>query len=164
MPKYIKPFEEREIDILFFEKFADSDRSEQSHKLKNLFNSTGKKLINLKYGNYTKEQMFEISNNSKFVIYFSFYDTGAIGLKEIQNFGVFSFTVQEDLAIHNKTSLFIPELENIDDMKPAFKKITQEMNIISESHPDTQLMAKINQDINKCERALDDICKGIFFN
>lgn len=161
MPKKIKSFEERQIDILFYEKFADSNRGNQSYELKCLFNSSGKKLVNLKYGSYNKKQICEISNNSKFVIYFSFYDTGAIGLKEIQNFGVFSFTVQEDLAIHKKTSLFIPELENIDDMKPAFKKITQEMNIISESHPDTQLMAKINQDINKCEKALDDICKRI---
>ena len=162
MPKNIKPFKDRQIDLLFFEKFKDLNRRKQAEKLVNLFTNNGYNLLRMKYGSYTKTQMFELSNKSKFIIYFSFYDTGAIGLKEIQNFGVFSFTLQEDLAIHNKTSLYVPELKNTDDMEPAFKKITQEMKIIYKSNPNSQLMAKINQDINKCERALDDLCKGIF--
>ena len=115
LPEKVKPFNERTIDLLFYEKFRDSNRRKQSKKLIKLFKDTGKKLIRLKYLNYTKNQMLELSNNSKFIIYFSFYDTGAIGLKEIQNFGVFSFTLQEDLAIHNDTSLYVPELENIDE-------------------------------------------------
>lgn len=164
LPKIVKPFDERQIDILFFEKFPDSNRRQQSEKLVKLFNDSGKKLIRMKYGNYTKDQMLELSNNTKFIIYFSFYDTGAIGLKEIQNFGVFSFTLQEDLAIHNYTSLYVPELENIDDMESAFKIITKKMDLISESHPNTQKMAEINQNINRCERALEDMCKGLFNN
>ena len=161
MPKHIKPFVDRVIDILFFEKFADSNRRKQAKELVKLFNNEGKKLLILSYGNYTKNQMLEISNDSKFIIYFSFYDSGAIALKEIQNFGVFAFTLQKDLAIHKKTSLYIPELENIDNMKPAFNIIMKKMKIISDSKPNTEIMARINQDINKCERALDDICKGI---
>ena len=162
MPKDIKPFADRKIDILFFEKFTDSDRRNQAEELVRLFNNEGKKLLRLKYGNYTKDQIYEISNDSKFIIYFSFYDTGAIGLKEIQNFGVFAFTLQKDLAIHNKTSLYIPELENIDNMQPAFNIIIQNMKNISDSNPNTEIMARINQEINKCERALDDMCKGIY--
>ena len=164
LPEKVKPFDERTIDLLFYEKFPDSNRREQSEKLVKLFIDNGKKLIRLKYGNYTKNQMLELSNNSKFIIYFSFYDTGAIGLKEIQNFGVFSFTLQEDLAIHNDTSLYVPELENIDDMEPAFKIIMKKMDMVSQSNPNTQKMAKINQDITRCERALEDMCKGIMSN
>lgn len=164
LPEKVKPFEKREIDVLFYEKFADLNRIEQSEKLIKLFNNTGKKLIKFKYGNYTKDQMLELSNNTKFVIYFSFYDTGAIGLKEIQNFGVYSFTLQEDLAIHKKTSLYVPELENIDDMELAFKIIIQKMDKISESNPNTQKFAEINQKINRCESALDDMCKGIKYS
>ena len=36
--------------------------------------------------------MVELANNSKFIVYFSFFDTGAIDLKEIQNHGVFTFS------------------------------------------------------------------------
>ena len=161
LPKDINPFENRTIDILFYEKYPDMDRREQGNKIMELLNNTGKKIIRLKYGNYTKNQMFELSNNSKFIIYFSFFDTGAIGLKEIQNFGLFAFTLQEDLAIHKKTSLFIPELMNTTNMEPAFKKIMDKINIISKSHPNTKLIAKINQGITRCERALDDLCKSI---
>ena len=35
------------------------------------------------------------------------------------------------------------------------------MEKVSNSNPDTQLIAKINQDINKCQRAFDDLCNGI---
>ena len=163
LPKKVKPFEERKVDLIFYEKFADLNRMEQSEKLVNLFNHTNKKIIRLKYGNYTKDQMFELSNNSKFIIYFSFYDTGAIGLKEIQNYGVYSFTLQEDLAVHKETSLYVPELEN-DDIEPAFKIIVQKMDMISESPPNTQKMAEINQKNNRCESALDDMCKGIKYS
>ena len=31
-----------------------------------------------------------------------------------------------------------------------------------DSNPNTEIMARINQEINKCERALDDMCKGIY--
>lgn len=163
LPEKVKPFEERQIDLIFYEKFPDLNRKEQSEKLINLFNQTNKKLVRLKYGNYTRDQMLELSNNTKFIIFFSFYDTGAIGLKEIQNFGVYSFTLQEDLAVHNKTSLYVPELEN-EDIEPAFKIIMQKMDMISESPPNTQKMAEINQKINRCESALDDMCKGIKYS
>ena len=38
------------------------------------------------------------------------------------------------------------------------------MNIMDEIikiKPDTKLIAEINQEHNRCERALDDICNGI---
>ena len=92
--------------------------------------------------------------------YFSFYDTGAIALKEIQNYGVLSFSHQSDLVISNKTSYHIPELE-YEDMVPAFEKIMKLILKINKSHPNTKEIAKINQDITKCEKSLDDLCNGI---
>ena len=47
--------------------------------------------------------MKELANNSKFIIYFSFFDTGAIGLKEIQNYGVIAFSLQKEFIIDNET-------------------------------------------------------------
>jgi len=35
------------------------------------------------------------------------------------------------------------------------------MDEISNKNPDSIKLAKINQDINKCQRALDDLCDGV---
>ena len=102
-----------------------------------------------------------MANNSKFIISFSFYDTGAIGLREIQNFGVFAFSHQKDLVIDENTSFLIPELTNEYDMEPAYKKIMSIIEIITISEPNINLIAKKNQEINKCEKTLDDLCDGI---
>ena len=161
MPKSVEKFENRKIDILYYEKFADVNRRKQSEQLLQYFNNTNLKIVRMKYGNYTKKGMMELANNAKFIIYYSFYDTGAIGLKEIQNFGVFCFTHEEDFVLSNQTSFLIPELHSELNMKPAFEKIMQIIQTVSNSNPNTQLIAKINQDVNKCQRAFDDLCKGI---
>ena len=160
-PNNIKPFIERKIDILFFEKYKDLDYSQQATQILNLFNNTSKKIEILKYGNYTKEKMEYLANNTKFIIYFSFFDTGAIGLKEIQNYGVFTFSHQKDLIIHEDTGFFVPELVNKDDMKQAFKIIVEKIENITNLHPNTLSVAKINQEINKCQNALNDLCQNI---
>ena len=43
LPKDIEPFENRKIDILFFEKYSDLNRKEQGNKIMELLNKTGKK-------------------------------------------------------------------------------------------------------------------------
>ena len=50
-------------------------------------------------------------------LYFSFYDTSEIDLKEIDNYGVICFTNQNEFVIDNETSFFISELTNIDTFK-----------------------------------------------
>jgi hypothetical protein len=160
-PNNINSFKNRSNDILFFEKFADLNRKKQAEQLLELFKQSSIKIEIVEYGNYTKTQMINLAKNSKFVIYFSFYDTGAIGLKEIQNYGVFSFSHQKDLVIDKKTSFFIPELANEFDMKPAYQKIMRIIGIIISSEPDMNSIAKINQEINKCEKTLDDLCDGL---
>ena len=160
-PINITPFTERKIDILFFEKYQDLDHSQQGTQLLNLLNNTSKKIERLKYGNYTKEKIEYIANNAKFIIYFSFFDTGAIGLKEIQNYGVFTFSHQRELIIHNDTGFYVPELANEKDMTQAFQIIMKKIEVITNMHPNTHLLAKINQDINKCKNALNDLCENI---
>lgn len=160
MPKDIKPFKDRKIDIILYEKYADSNRTRQGNQLYNLLKDTDKTIERLVYSKYNIEYALKLANNSKFIIYFSFYDTGAIALKEIQNYGLLIFTHQIDLLINNKTGFYIPELE-YNDMKVAFYRIMGIINDISKEVPNTQLIANINQNINKCEKALDDLCSGI---
>ena len=105
--------------------------------------------------------MTELAYNSKYIIYFSFYDTGAIGLKEIQNYGIFAFSHQKDLVIDDRTSFYIPELEEKNDMKNAFYKIMKIIESIEKSNPKSELIAKINQNITKCENAFEQFCNGI---
>jgi hypothetical protein len=161
MPKDIKPFADRKIDILFFEKYKDLNRKKQGEILFKLFQNSSIIVERLKYGNYTKEIMTNLANESKFIIYFSFYDTGAIGLKEIQNYGVIAFSHQKDLIINKDTGFFVPELANKNNMKLAFDIIMKKIKIMIQMKPDAYLIAKINQEINKCQNALDDLCKGL---
>ena len=106
--------------------------------------------------------MSEFAEDSKFIIYFSFYDTGAIGLKEFQNYGVITFAHQKEFIIDNETSFHIPELDNISDMRLAFNKIMNIIESISKSNINTELIAKKNQLVNKCDNALVDLCKNLF--
>ena len=161
-PKKVKPFSKRKIDILFFEKYKDLNRSQQGIQLVKLFKKSYKKIIRIKYGQYTKEIMKKLANNSKFIIYFSFFDTGAIGLKEIQNYGVFTFSHQKDLIIDKDTGFFVPELAKVENMKYAFNIIMKKINIISKLFPNTEKIARKNQKINQCKNSLDDLCKGLF--
>ena len=161
IPKNIKSFKERTIDILFFKKYIDLDRKREGNLLLNLLNKTGKKIEVIKYGYYNKEIMKKLSNNSKFIIYFSFYDIGPIGLIEIQNHGVILFTHQKEFVIDNNSSFFVPELANKDDMKPAFNIIMEKIELISKSNPNLELIAKTNQNYYKCENALNDLCNNI---
>ena len=160
IPNDIKPFQERENDIILFQKYADSDHSKQGKQLLSLLEGTNKKIKQLYYGNYKREDEFLLAKNSKFIIYFSFYDSGAVALKEIENYGVITFTLQKDFVINDESGYYIPELE-LDDITPAFNKIINIIEEISHKNPDSIRIAKKNQNFNRCERALDDICDGI---
>ena len=160
-PIHIKNFKDREIDIILFEKYEDLNRSKQGAELFELFNNSSLKVERLKYRYYTKKQMMALSENSKFIIYFSFFDTGAIGLKEIQNHGVISFSHQQDLINNRFASYYIPELADKVDMKKAYKKIMLIIRRLMKFTPNSKKIAKQNQEINKCKKALDDLCKGI---
>jgi hypothetical protein len=46
-------------------------------------------------------------------------------------------------------------------MKPAYLKIMRIIEIITNSEPNITLIAIKNQEINKCQKTLDDLCDGI---
>ena len=50
MPRFINSFENRKIDIIFFEKYADLNRRKQAILLLNLFNKTSKIIKRMIYG------------------------------------------------------------------------------------------------------------------
>lgn len=107
-------FIKRDIDILFFEKYIDYYHSKQGAQIFIHFNNTSKKIERFKYG--------YLANNTKFIIYFSFFGTETIGLKEIKNYGVFTFSHQKVLIIHNDTGLYAPEIKNSKDITKVYKK------------------------------------------
>ena len=161
-PKLIKPFSDRSIDILFFEKFKRLNRTKQAFQLINIFrNYSTYNIVELKYGEYKTQDMELLANDSKFIIYFSFYDTGAIGLKEIQNYGVYTFTHQKEFVINKETSFYIPELTKKDEMFSSFNKIIKIIKKILLSKPNSELIAQKNQEINKCKNALKDLCDSL---
>ena len=141
-PTKIKSFKDRKIDILFFEKYADLNRRKQGKILLNLFKHTSKTIMPIKYGSYSKKDIQKIANDSKFIIYFSFFDTGAIGLKEIQNYGVISFTHQKEFVIDRESSFYIPELASINNIELAFVKIINIIDNFYSSNIQTKIIAK----------------------
>ncbi|OUM57159.1 hypothetical protein PIROE2DRAFT_17928 [Piromyces sp. E2] len=78
--------------------------------------------------------------------------------KEIQNFGVIAFTLQKDLVTDERTSYYIPELANENTIEKAYEKIMEIIDRINKEKPDLQSIAKINQDVNHCTMALNDLC------
>ena len=71
----------------------------QGKELYQLLSNTTKVIERIQYFHFNQDRLKYLANNAKFIIYFSFYDTGAIGLKEIQNHGVISFVLQKELTI-----------------------------------------------------------------
>ena len=160
MPTDIKSFIERNIDIILYEKYPDSYRGAQGEELFRLFEEKNKTIQKLKSGYYRREHLKNLASKSKFVIYFSFYDTGAIALKEIQNYGVIAFCHQKDFILSRETAYYIPELED-KDIKNAFNKIMKIIDNLTNNNVDSKKIAIMNQNNNKCEKALDDICDGL---
>ena len=151
-PENVKGWNERPHDVIFFEKYADVNRSAVGNRLHKLLKDAGLDIVHMVYNSrgrlYTKEEMMEAANSTKFIIYFSFYDTGAIGLKEIQCFGVYAFSCQQDLVANRETGMYVPELDS-NDMETAVKKILLRMKQVGDSHPDTKKMAKSNRMCHK---------------
>lgn len=161
IPKFIKPFKNRKFDILFFEKYQDLNRRKQGNELLELLQKYSQNVIRIEYGFYSKKLIQKLANNCKFIIYFSFFDTGAIGLKEIQNFGVYAFSHQKELIIHKDTGFFVPELSNEFNISLAYNIIINKIDNLKKLNINSKLIAKINQEINNCQNSLDDLCKGL---
>lgn len=164
-PPEIKPFNQRRYDIILYEKYADLNRELDGQTLYKLILKANFTVLRLSYNGgvknasgYNYSSLIQIAKNTKFIIYFSFWDTGAISLKEIQNFGVYSFSVQQDL-IYNQTGLFVPELDG--KIEAASEIILNKIKNISIEGIDTQKVADFNQYQNSCQRSLEDLCNEV---
>ena len=61
MPKDIKPFKDRKIDIILYEKYADSNRTRQGNQLYNLLKDTDKTIERLVYSKYNIEYALKLA-------------------------------------------------------------------------------------------------------
>lgn len=153
----VLPWCERIYDIILFEKYPDRDRARDGSLLYRWLIKLGLKVARLRYGGYTHDQMREYAETSKAVIYFSFYDTGAIGLREIQNYGVFTFAHQVDQVEDPEIGCLISELDG-GSMRVAARKIKREMKELEKSQPNTTKIRKLARRLNSCDRALHQLC------
>lgn len=111
---YTNKYSERYIDFLVYIKYADISRKKDERILINYLSKIYKIVI-VKYGNHTKQSLLYLANNSKFVIYYSFYDTGALSLVEMKLMGIWPISHQEEF-IEQGYGSFIKELDtNIND-------------------------------------------------
>lgn len=105
----IKNYNERIIDFLIYTKFSDENRKLEE-KILISYLKKNYTIEVVKYGNHTKESLLNLSNNSKYVIYFSFYDTGALSLLEMRLMGVWPISHQIEL-IENGYGSYVKELD-----------------------------------------------------
>lgn len=153
----VLPWSERIYDILFFEKYPDKAMGREGSELYSWLIKFGFRVARLSYGGYTHDEMKEYAANAKTVIYFSFYDTGAIGLKEIQNYGVFTFAHQIDQVEDPEIGCLVSELDGA-LMRIAARRIKRKMKELEKNQPDTRKIAKIARRLNSCDRALHQLC------
>lgn len=167
-PTTIKPWKDREIDVILFEKYADIDRKQQGLQIYEMLKAANLKVVRVGVNqdrNTSPESIrqshYDAASNAKFIIYFSFWDTSALRFHEMQNHGVYSFTVQDDLVdAEGRVGIYVPELAG-DDVSEAMNSIIRKMKEISASNPDSEKIARINQERLHCHRALDDLCKHV---
>lgn len=92
---YITAYNQRKLDILLYIKYADKiKKTEERYLIEYLKARYTIKIIY--YGHHSKEELLIAANYSKFVIYFSFYDTGALSLLEMKLMGAWPISHQEE--------------------------------------------------------------------
>lgn len=146
-------WDERKIDFLIYLKYVDCNHSIDGEILINSLNSSYKVIV-FRYGSYSTNNLINAARNSKVVIYFSFYDTGAIALIEIQRMGVFTVAVQKEF-ITDQNGLYLPELEfNIDS---AISKLK---NIIAMKY-DSIYIAEYSRQRSDCKKYFNNLITNL---
>lgn len=140
----ILKWENRNFDFLIYIKYIDSNHMRDGNTLINSLNSTYKVIV-FYYGYYTTNILIKYAKTSKVVIYFSFYDTGAIALLEMQRMGVFTITLQKEF-ITNENGIYLPELEyNI-------QKAISKLNEVIKRKYDSVYIAEYNRKKGDCKK------------
>lgn len=106
---HINSYFERYIDFLLYIKYADLNKKLDEKVLIKYLKKIYKIKV-IKYGNHTKQSLLNLANKSKYVIYYSFYDTGALSLIEMKIMGVWPISHQEEF-IEPGYGSFIKELD-----------------------------------------------------
>lgn len=161
-PQNLQTLQKRYWDIIFYEKYMDVDHAKAGKTIFHMLKEHHLKIKRISYkglvpnaSGYNASEIAFLANNSKSIFYFSFWDTGAIALKEIQNFGVYTFTVQQDL-----TGLFGTFLKiNFSNPKNEIDFIQQKIRNLSRIEMN-ELSSKIQYE-NSCTRSLEEICNAV---
>ena len=69
-PQNVKPFCERNIDIIFYEKYLDLNHEKQGKELYQLLSNTTKVIERIQYFHFNQDRLKYLANNAKFIIYF----------------------------------------------------------------------------------------------
>jgi hypothetical protein len=151
-------FVNRSWDILLFEKYADRDmRAEGSH-LYALMIRDHFSVIRVRYGKFNRRDLEFHGMHSRFIVYFSFYDTGAIAFLELQNLGGYSFSFQAEF-LQEQTGSFVPALES--NVSEGWVKIRSRIREIALASPNCTEYARLNRRKNSCLGTLNVLCQGV---
>jgi hypothetical protein len=152
------PFSQRRFDILLFEKYADLNRAADGEFLSSLIVRDNLSMVRVRYGRFRRADLELHARQSRFLIYFSFYDAGPIALLEMQNFGAYSFCLQPEL-VDNATGSFIPTLET--NVTQAWLDIRARIAEVSRASPNSTEYARLNRERSSCHRSLDVFCRQV---
>jgi hypothetical protein len=154
----VPPFVKRSWDILLFEKYADRDMRAEGNHLYELMTRDHFSVTRMQYGKFTRHSLTFQGMQARFIVYFSFYDTGAIAFLELQNLGGYSFSFQAEFLLE-QTGFFVPALEfNISE---AWFKIRSQIREITLASPNCTEYAHLNRRKNSCLRTLNVLCQGV---
>lgn len=106
----IKSYNDRSIDFLIYIKYSDINKDTEEKKLIDQIKSRYSSKV-VRYGNHTKNELLTLANNSKFIIYYSFYDTGALSLLEMKLMGGWPISHQPEF-IEPGFGSYVKELES----------------------------------------------------
>lgn len=152
---YTKEYFERFIDFLVYIKYADQNRKKDQTILINYL----KKRYNIeivKYGNHTKQSLLNLASKSKFVIYYSFYDTGALSLLEMKMMGVWPISHQQEF-IEEGYGSFVKELDS--NISNSLYKLSSIYKIKYNPHILSQYVIKNINCVNSLHNIVDSFTK-----
>lgn len=147
-------FNERSIDFLVYIKYADINRKKDEIILINYLKNKYKIKI-IEYGKHTKQSLLYLASISKYVIYFSFYDTGALSLLEIKMMGVWPIAHQKEF-IEDGYGSYLKELDT--NITSALSKLND--IYITKYNPHI-LSQNVVKNLN-CVNSLHNIVKSLY--
>lgn len=84
----VQEWHKRPIDVLVYVKFADLNMENSLHKLLEILKIYFSVKV-VRYGNHTRMSLYKDCNNSKILIYYSYYDCWPSALMEMMNMGIY---------------------------------------------------------------------------